>query len=712
MPEFKDLSKLLDPQSVAIVGVSPRTGASARIRENIQRFNFPGEIYLVNPRYETLWGEKCYASLDDLPETVDNAIFCVPAPTVVSLLEKSTGNHFRAAIVRGADFGEDRSPEGLKRKAFLEDFARAHEVRFCGPNCMGLVSMRAHAFLFPETRFAGLREGGLAIVSQSGGLVGGLFRAATGHGMGLSYVVSGGNEVDAELADYINHFFKDEQTRVIAAFVEGVKDAEKFIDVARRAAAQSKPIIVLKIGSSPKGVEAALAHTGSLAGDDRLFDAASQCYGVIRARDIDELFNTAELFLNVNRLPEKKGAVFITFSGGLKGLMSDLAYDCGLALPDLAPDTVAQLDRLLGIGTSVGNPLDTGFSGLSSQETLLKCIVALIGDPNIPVVALQAELPQSDTRPETESNLMELAKIAERSPKPLVAFAMATQNLNDYGLEFKARCRLPFLESAQNSVRALAHLGNYSSALKRMRGDENQSSTSVQPLTTGAKEILSRTKIITEWRAYQVLAEYGVPIAKTILTMDVAGAVKAAGELGYPVAVKVAAANATHKTELGGIRLGLKDDAAVERACREIANALSKARPEISLDGFLIQEMIDGGVEAIIGTINSPEYGPAIMFGLGGMFVEVYQDVIFRLAPVTHEEALEMIGAIKGYPLLTGFRGAPPVDVESLAAVLVRVSELASAASDIIQSLDINPFIALPQGGKAVDALIVTRKTD
>ena len=166
MPEFKDLSKLLDPQSVAIVGVSPRTGASARIRENIQRFNFPGEIYLVNPRYETLWGEKCYASLDDLPETVDNAIFCVPAPTVVSLLEKSTGNYFRAAIVRGADFGEDRSPEGLKRKAFLEDFARAHEVRFCGPNWMGLVSMRAHAFLFPETRFAGLREGGLAIVSQ------------------------------------------------------------------------------------------------------------------------------------------------------------------------------------------------------------------------------------------------------------------------------------------------------------------------------------------------------------------------------------------------------------------------------------------------------------------------------------------------------------------------------------------------------------------
>ena len=234
----------------------------------------------------------------------------------------------------------------------------------------------------------------------------------------------------------------------------------------------------------------------------------------------------------------------------------------------------------------------------------------------------------------------------------------------------------------------------------------------MQPLTPGAKDILSGTQIIAEWRAYQVLAEYGIPSAKTILTTDVAGAVNAAGELGYPVAVKVAAANATHKTELGGVRLGLADDAAVERASHEIASALSKARPEISLEGFLIQEMIGGGVETIIGTINSPEYGPAIMFGLGGTFVEVYQDVIFRLAPVTHEEALEMISTIKGYPLLTGFRGAPAVDMESLATVLVRVSELASAASDIIQSLDINPFIALPQGGKAVDALIITRKAD
>jgi acetyltransferase len=303
---------------------------------------------------------------------------------------------------------------------------------------------------------------------------------------------------------------------------------------------------------------------------------------------------------------------------------------------------------------------------------------------------------------------MELAKLADRSGKPLTAFAMATQNTNDYGREFKERCRLPFLEGARNSVRALVHLGAYSAALKRIRGDEGRSVAAAQPLTPRARELLRQKPILSEWQAYQVLSDYGVPIAKTAFARDTSGAAHAAETMGYPVAVKVAASNATHKSELGGVRLGLASDAAVERACREMASATMKARPDISLEGFLIQEMVGDGVETIIGTINSPKYGPAIMFGLGGKFVEVYQDLVFRLAPVTKDEALVMIRAIKGYPLLTGFRGAPAVDLASLAAVLVRVSELASSASDTIQSLDINPFIALPEGGKAVDALIVT----
>ncbi|MBI2538407.1 MAG: acetate--CoA ligase family protein [Deltaproteobacteria bacterium] len=454
-----------------------------------------------------------------------------------------------------------------------------------------------------------------------------------------------------------------------------------------------------------------MAHTGALAGNDSVFDAVCLQNGIVRVRNLDELLNCAELFLNLNHLPPGKKTAFVTFSGGLKGLLSDLAQDAEVELSQLEPQTEAELDNLLGVGSSVGNPLDTGWGGLSSQETYLKCVHLLLDDPQVDLLALQEELPQSNLRPDKESNLLALAEISRKSPKPFAMFSMITQSINDYGLEFKQRCRLPFLQGAGNMVRTMKRLAMFGAAVRAQRREKNKEHAPLKPLSARASEMMSRRKILNEWEAYQVTSECGLPVAKTIFAISSDAAVQAAEELGSPVAVKLIASGVTHKSELGGVKLNLSKPQEVEKACREIGASLRARNPVASIEGFLVQEMVRGGVETIIGAQNDPQFGPVVMFGLGGTAVELYRDVTFRMAPVSGEEAAQMIRGIKGYPLLAGFRGAPPVDEQSLCRAIVALSELAAAGKDLIQSIDINPFICLPQGGKAVDAVIVTRGT-
>ncbi|HET8563290.1 MAG TPA: CoA-binding protein, partial [Candidatus Binatia bacterium] len=352
MSEFLNLTPLLEPKSVAIVGASPKPGWAVRIWEMLRHFQFHGEIYLVNPRYETLWDRPCYPSLDALPQLVDNAVFIVPANVVLEMMKSSQENRFRAATILSGGFGEGGDPEGVRRKTFLQDYARDHGTPMCGPNCMGLASMRSRAMLFPERRLNDMRLGGLAMVSQSGGLLGGLVRAGLSQGIGVSYFVTSGNEVVAELSDYIHHFLQDENTKVVAAFIEGVRDADKFLRVAKEALELGKPIIALKVGRSTEGVAAALAHTGALAGDDRVFDAVCAQNGIIRVNDLDEFLNAAEVFLRVKKLPRGRRAAFVTFSGGLRGLLSDLAQDYGVELPPLRDLSEKKLTGLLGVGTA------------------------------------------------------------------------------------------------------------------------------------------------------------------------------------------------------------------------------------------------------------------------------------------------------------------------------------------------------------------------
>ncbi|HXG51514.1 MAG TPA: acetate--CoA ligase family protein [candidate division Zixibacteria bacterium] len=709
MSEFRDLTPLLEPRSVAIVGASPKAGWPARIWGMLKHFEYPGEIYLVNPRYEELWGRPCYPSLDALPCSVDNAVFIVPAATVVEMLEKSREGAFRSATILSGGFGEGGDAEGLKRKAFLQGYARERGIAVCGPNCMGHAALRSRAMLFPEQRLNEIRYGGLAMVSQSGGLLGALVRAGASRGIGVSYFVTSGNEAVAELSDYIHHFIRDPDTRVIAAFIEGVKDGEKFLRVAGEALDAGKPIIALKIGRSEKAAAAALAHTGSLAGNDRVFDAVCARAGILRVNDLDEFLNAAELFLRVKCLPSGRRAAFVTFSGGLRGLLSDLAEEHGVELPTLRDLTEKKLSGLLGVGASVGNPLDAGWGGLSSQETHLKCIDTLLSDRDVDMLFLQEEVPLSGARPDKESNLAAVAKVAEASDKPICMFSMITQSLNDYAREFKQRCALPFLQGADNAIKMQKHLARFGEAVQRRAEERYAKAAAPQPLTDRAVGLLASRRVLNEWEAYSILAEYGVPLARCRLAASPSEAVAAAAEMAVPVALKLAAPGVAHKTELDGIRLNLSAPAEIERAWREMEEVFRKRRPHESPAGFLVQEMVRG-VETIVGTDNDPQFGPVVMFGIGGQAVEVYRDVVFRLAPVGPDEAAEMVRSIRGFRLLGGFRGRPAVDLNGLVRALVALSQLACAGRELIQSIDVNPLVCFEGGVKAVDAVIVTRQ--
>ncbi|MFQ5539338.1 MAG: acetate--CoA ligase family protein, partial [Candidatus Binatia bacterium] len=403
---------------------------------------------------------------------------------------------------------------------------------------------------------------------------------------------------------------------------------------------------------------------------------------------------------------------FVAFSGGVKVLVSDLAHEVRLGLPELSPRTEEEVSGQLGVGTSVGNPLDAGWGGLSSQETYLRCVNALLDDPGIDMLAIQEELPQSEARPDKESNLLALARIAEKNPKPIAVFSIIAQGVNDYGRRFKERCRLPFLEGAQNTVRALKHFGFFGEAVRKYQEGGSQRTQSLIPLGPIERRLLTTKKVLNEWESYQLVGQFGLPVAESVLATSLEEAEKAAVEMGYPVVVKLVAPGITHKTELGAVRVNLTSTDEITHAWKEIEAVFKRTYPDGQMDGFLVQKLVLGGVETIIGTVNDPVFGPAVIFGLGGQNVEVYQDVVFRMAPVKQEEAEEMICSIKGFPILSGFRGNPPMDLKALSRVIVLLSELAIAGKEMIQSIDLNPFISLNRGGMAVDASIITLKRE
>lgn len=704
-----DLRPLLAPEAVAIIGASDTEGTwGKRMFGNLQRANYKGAIYAVNPRRATVWGRPCYPDLAALPGKAEMLIVAVPREAVLDVIRQGAAHGAQAALVVAAGFAE--MPGGEALQAELRAEAERHRIRLCGPNCEGSLSLREGFAPYVPRINEPLLAGGLAFVSQSGTMVWGVHQSALGRGLGCSYLVGSGNEAVLEVSDYLAFMLRDPHTRVVGAYVEGFKDPRKFLRVAALARELDKPLLVIKAGRSEAGVRAVKAHTGSLAGSDVVHDAVFRRYGVIRVDDVDELIEAAELFCHRAPAVKAAGLAAVIQSGGAATALADLAPAAGVTIPPLSPKATETVRRLVPEFATPGNPLDVTGALLRDLDAYMAAVECLADEPGVGVVAVDAWLPKAPEPGWVPDLLLRLDALARRRPdKQFLSLTVSTQALTPFGRDFRSRLSFPCLQGIARGLRAIRALNGYVARARDAGADSEPTLTVARP--RGLPAIPPGPRTLTEVEANPLLAAYGLKPVREKLARTPDEAAAAARAIGYPVAVKVVSADIPHKTEAGGVRLDLRSEGVLLAAYEEIVDAVKRYRPGARIDGLLVQEQVQGGVEVLLGLTHDAQFGPTITFGLGGTLVELMRDSVTRLVPLAPGEARAMIRAIRSFPLLQGYRGRPPADVAALEAAMHGLSALAADLGERLAELDINPLFVLPEGKgvKVADALVVLR---
>jgi acetyltransferase len=709
---------LLSPRNVAIVGASDRPGSwSKTVYASLTRTGFGGPIYPINPRSETVWGDKvCYSNLSALPETPDHVVILVPGAAVVETIREAGRAGARSATVFSSGFGEGGDASGRRLGEDLRSAIVESGLAVSGPNCLGNLAAPSSFMTLTDRRITELHRGPIAIFGQSGGIVTAIYRSLTNRGMQPGYAITVGNEIGLNSADYINYFVEDEDTQVIACFIEAIREPDAFRSACIAARQAGKAIVAMKIGGSEASRSAALAHTGSLAGSLHCFDAMAEAVGLIRVETIDEMTEVIEV-LTHGRRPAGARIGAITFSGGLKGLLLEAAERNGVEFPILQPETIRRLGEVLGIGTSLGNPLDAGFAALSSRDAYLKCVEIMQDDTGIDQIVVQEELPNAKGVNEKAGNLLLVdAMIANPDAKPVAVVSMASYMYNDYSREFRSGfMRLPVLHEVDKALRALKCVGLWNSSpceeAQRTSAPHNLS-PHVEAILDLATPAADGRRILNEADSKVLLTEYGVQSPRETFAATAGAAVQAADAIGYPVVLKLVSPDVLHKTEVGGVVVGLQDAQSVLAAFDNIKASLGMAGPELRFEGVLVVRQAGKGVELVIGVQRDPEVGLTAMFGSGGIMLELHKDVSFGSIPLNAKRAQAMIERTRVAQLLKGFRGSPPCDHEAIIDALLAVSRLATDLGNRLESIDINPLVS-GFGEKsllALDALIVLRE--
>ena len=715
--KLEGVRALLNPTSIAIVGASDRPGNwSLRVFQNLRRFEFPGTIYPVNPRNKTVWdGEICYPALTDLPDAPDHVVIIVPGAAAIEAVAQAGKVKARSATVFSGGFGEGGDAKGREMAAQLRQAIDATGLAVSGPNCLGNMAARFRTMTIPDDRIAQLETGPVAIVGQSGGIVMAIQRSMQARGIKAGYAICSGNEIGLYTSDYIRFLADDPDVHVITCFIESIKHGAEFRRACEYAQKVGKPVVAVKIGGTEESRKAALAHTGSLAGSLDCFDAVAETVGVIRVDTLDDAVEVSEYFAHA---PAPKGPRLggMTFSGGMKGMMIEAAERHRLAFPPLTDDTLAKLSAVLGVGTSLGNPLDAGFAALSSEEAYFKCVDLLRADPNIDVLLLQEELPPAARTNNKVENLLQVDRsVADGSGPPVAVVSMISYMYTDHTRAFRTQLpNLPVLHETDTAIKAAGAAGRYG-ALRALAAAAPEPTKANKPNV--APVLKRRTKaadglsVLHEADSKELLRAYGIRTPNEVTALSVDTAVMAARDVGYPVVLKLLAADVQHKSDIGGVMLGIRSDNELRTAYTRLAQNLAKARKGAQLEQVIVAEQVSGGVELVIGVQRDPEVGPVVMFGTGGVHLELHKDVSFGAVPLSAWQAKAMIERTVAGRLLKGYRGAPPGDDEAVLAALIALGRLAHDLGDQVESIDINPLVALPagEGAIALDALVVLR---
>lgn len=693
-----NLTALFAPRSVAVIGASSdQRRFGGRPIQYLLEAGFEGPVYPVNPGRQEIQGLTAYPSIRDIPGPVDCAILAISADATQQTIEDCIAMGVKSAILYGAGFSET-GEEGRARQERIVATAEEAGVRLLGPNCMGLMNTHAR---FYGTFASALEEGvpapgRIAVASQSGGYGGYLMKHLFRRGLGISQWVTTGNEADVDIGDALSWMAGQDETDVLLAYIEGLRDADKLIAALDRARRANKPVVMMKVGRTIEGSAAAASHTASLTGEDSVYDAVFDHYGVHRARTTDELLDIAYA-LSKGAMPKGPRVGVISISGGVGVQIADFVSDAGLKMGTVPQDTQAALKALVP-HCSPANPIDMTGLVTTNHEIMEKTLDAVFAsnafDATLIFLGIAGAAP-SMARPLQQA----IANAHARSPDQLVFVSVTADP--EMVREYDAKGLLAF-EDPSRAIAALA-------ALAKFR--ETFAEPAPEPVAPPPAAPLDISGKLNEAEAKALLAKAGVRSPKEMIAVDADSAARRAAEIGFPVVVKVVSAEILHKTEVGGVALGLTSPDAVRDAVARMAETIPQLLPNASIDGYLISEMVAGGVETIVGIHHDEAFGPVVTFGLGGTLVELIKDTVCALAPVGEEQALKMISSLKTAPLLTGWRGSPRHDIEALAQAISNLSILAVQHRDAIATIEVNPLVVRSgqNGIVALDAVIETK---
>ena len=717
-----DLRPLFAPRSVAVVGASPRSWIAETVRDNLRVMGSATRCHFVNPKYEELHGQPCYPSLEALPERPDVAVVALNPLRAAVVTEAAAAAGVPAVIIPGGGVVEG-GEAAAAMQLDVARIAREHGIALVGPNCMGVVDLTANSATYIGDVSPYQPRGGVAGIAQSGSVTDAFIHA--GSRVGFSRIVSCGSEVVLDICDYLAYCLDDPETRSVILFVEGFKRPERFLALADRALEVGKPIMVLKVGRSEQAQAAAVAHSGSLAGEARVTDAALDAAGVIRCHDLDELLETAELVEGTRRTGRGVGrgrTGVVTVSTGEASLIADLVPRTGVDLPPIpAPARDAILAELPTMGY-VGNPLDP-WGAADAEIAYGACFRALAASGAYDVLAIVHDFPYRSLPSEVNTaNDVTRQLLAATADHPALLPVYISLTSGEPPPETKHVLDTegggaPLLRGAVEAFTAIASLARW----ERRRGERQHTGPwrsqwpalaadrttygldpGVAPETPTTRTI--RRSVLSEIDSLELLGAAGLPIVQTIRVVTAEAAIAAADVLGYPVVLKLDAIGLAHKSEIGGVRVRLADADAVDAAAREL---LAVPLPAAATrTGLLVAPMIPDGVQLIVGMERDEQFGPAVLVGLGGVLAEVLDDVAIRLAPLPTQAAREMLDELRASSLLHGYRGEPAVDLDAVCRLIVAVGQLAIERADIAE-IDLNPVIAGPDGATIVDALVV-----
>ncbi len=704
----RPLEPIFNPRSVAIVGASEVPGkAGERRTRSLLEGGYEGKVFLINPKRDQIFGHKAYPSVADIPEEVDLVMIVIPPRFIPEAVAQSVKKGAKGIVIITAGLGET-GEEGRKIEAEILRIASEGGARVIGPNCSGLFSASARMNLLGVPP---IKHGPFSILAQSGNIIDSLTHYGKLRGVGFSKIISAGNAIGVQFHEYIEYLGEDPDTEVILLYLEGIKEGGRLVEVARKVS-QKKPIVAIKVGRTKAGARAAASHTGSLAGDDQVVDAALRQAGIIRVNNVDELFDVGLCFAGMP-LPKGKRVAIFSEGGGDNSIAADNAERAGLEVPILPSETQEKIKPHLLAGMPAHNPIDYGGTAEENPEVIVRVVEALMEEEVVDGLYMTGffggfkEIIAPHVAELEEKAAQELVRLVREGGKPLVVHtSFANEQIK--ALDILREGGVFVTPSSERAALCLAHMARFSlrrGELKRAQGVEISDADRDR-----ARRIVERIgalgrRNLLETEARELLEAYGVRLPPAVLARTPEEASKAASGVGMPVAMKVVSPKIVHKSDVGGVKLNLADEASVKGAFREIMERAREVAGD-EVEGVLVAPMAPKGQECIIGMVRDPQFGPVVMFGLGGIFVEVLKDVSFRVVPLTDLDLKEMVEEIRGYPVLQGIRGEPPKDVDALKDIIARVAQLALEVPEV-KEIDLNPVIVHEEGASIVDARVI-----